>query len=289
MANKGYYLLIPVWIICFAPAITLGQSPADTTGIGSSDTAARGSVKIGLGYNSGLNYFGRTDSLRSSGFYPSLEWDLKDGLYFSSNFIFENNQQSSLQYAATILEGGYKFSSSGQHFSGNLFISKFLYAGNSALVQSAIQEQTGVNLSFLNQVVDINLGGDIKFSDQADWGLTAGLDHIIRFGSLFGKDVLVLDPSVYFYGGTQHFTNTYFKKINVLFIPITQQQENQQINKFGLLAWECSVPVVLAINKLDFILDPAYITPENVIQPSGRDSGPGAGLFYLNLQVTYRF
>jgi hypothetical protein len=284
-------------LVCLVSVVLLSamggaaQNQPDTVatpGNHASDSA-KGSFKIGVNYNSGLNYFGRTDSLNSRGFYPSLEWDLKDGLYLSSNFIFVNNSQEALQYAGTILEGGYKFTGMDKHFAGNLFVSKFLYTNQSALVESAVKEQAGVNLSFLNDIIDLNIGGDAKFSSQVDWGLTAGLDHIIRFDHIFGNAVLVLDPSVYGYAGTQNFTTSYFQKLNILILPIGQQALSRSTHSFDILAWQLSLPVVLAAGKFDFILDPAWILPENVIDNSGNNTGAGKSLFYITTGISYSF
>ncbi|MHB1921514.1 MAG: hypothetical protein ACYCOO_04690 [Chitinophagaceae bacterium] len=253
----------------------------------SSTVKKKTTFKIGLGYNTDLNYFGRTDSLTSTGLFPSLELDLHDGLYLSSNFIFLNNSLMNNKYAATILEGGYKFKNPAQTVMGNLFVSKFFYNANTSLIQSALQAQTGVNVSFLNKVLDFNVGADAKFSDHTDFGLTGGIDHIIKFTQIFGKGVLVLDPAAYVYSGTQNFTSSYYQKNSLLFVPVDQQQITQTSQKFNILSYEFSVPVVYAISKFDFIFSPSYVLPQNVITPAGSSYPKDTNLFYAQLEVTY--
>src|SRR5688572_8478803 len=70
--------------------------------------SVRNSVKFKLGvyYNSGLNYYGRTDSLRSSGFFPVAELWFTKSVYVNAAPVFVNNTQSSFQYAGTILTAG---------------------------------------------------------------------------------------------------------------------------------------------------------------------------------------
>lgn len=283
--KNNFILLTGILFLLFS-ADCFAQTVTDSSG-----TAAKNrktTVKIGLSYNSGLNYFGRTDSLKSSGAFPSLEVDFKNGLYLSSDFIFLHNNITDLKYAATIVEGGYKFNNTANTFAGNVFVSKFFY-NSSELVQSALKAQTGVNLSFLNKIIDVNGGTDVKFSDKADIGLTGGIDHIIKFMGIFGKGVLVLDPAAYVYGGTQNFTHTYYKQENLLFLPVAEQQVSEQGKRFDILAYEFSVPVVLALSKFQVILDPAYILPQHLIAADGTERQNPPGLFYVTAGVNYTF
>src|SRR5688500_8563126 len=65
-------------------------------------------VTTGVAFNSALNYYGRTDSLKSQGIYPFAGITLNNGLYLFTNFIFINNTVTA-SYAATTVEAGYKF------------------------------------------------------------------------------------------------------------------------------------------------------------------------------------
>ncbi|MEK7198418.1 MAG: hypothetical protein AAB212_00635, partial [Bacteroidota bacterium] len=130
-----------------------------------------------VNYQSALHYFGRTDSLKSSGLFPSVGFQSKTGLYAQGNFIFVQTTGQATGYTGTTIETGYRFPQS-DHFSGNLFYSQFLYKEKSTLVQSALKSQTGINLSYLNKIVNINGGADLKFSNQTDVGVTLGLDHL---------------------------------------------------------------------------------------------------------------
>lgn len=285
--GKQLFLFSAIILGLFSGVDCFGQSPADSSGISGKKT----SFKIGVGYNSGLNYFGRTDSLKSSGFSPSLEVDFKNGIYLSSDFIFIHNSAESMQYAATIAEAGYRFNNKANTLAGNVFGSKFFYQNGSALVQSALKAQTGVNFSYLNKIIDLNFGADAKFSDQADIGLTGGIDHIIKFVNVFGqgKGVLVFDPSAYLYSGTQNFTRTYYKNINLLFLPVSQQQVTEQGKRFDILAYEFSLPAVLRISKFLLVATPAYIVPQHVIQADGSVAQSPPGLFYVTAGVNYIF
>ena len=58
--------------------------------------------KFGLNYNSTLNYYGRTDSLRSSGFFPMAELWFNEKFYINAAPVFVNNASASFDYAGTV-------------------------------------------------------------------------------------------------------------------------------------------------------------------------------------------
>ncbi|MBI1781382.1 MAG: hypothetical protein HYR66_08430 [Sphingobacteriales bacterium] len=279
--KKKHSLLLGVLFISF---ITQAQT--------SDSASAKEKVefKIGVNYNSHLNYYGRTDSLKSSGLYPSAELSYK-GLYVKSDFIFINNSLNSNQYTGTIVSAGYNFKDASEKISGNIFASKFIYQDKTVLVQSALKGQAGGSISFLNKFLNINLGGDVKFSDQADIGANAGADHLERYELNGGKTVFVIDPSVYVYAGTQNFTTTYYKQKNILFLPAGEEAVTERSKKFNMLAYEISAPVALGTGKFVFSLTPSYIIPQNLITVPGHpeQSEKADNLFYVTAGVSYTF
>jgi len=244
----------------------------------------------GVNYQSKLHYFGRTDSLKSSGLFPTIGFELKQGFYVNSNFIFVHNPASPLAYNGTIIEGGFKFPQS-RNFSGNIFYNQFLYKDNSELVQSALKSQTGMNLSYNNKIVNVNIGGDAKFSDRTDFGATAGLDHLFIYLIPSTKYAVAINPSAYAYGGTQNFTNTYYKKQNVLGLPIGNQQPvTETSTKFNILAYEFSAPIVFVAGKFNASVTPSYVMPQNLAKVSDRPdlSENGKNMFYVTAGVGVR-
>ena len=224
--------------------------------------------KLGINYNSSLNYFGRTDSLRSTGFFPLAELWLTKDLYINAAPIFVNNAVQSMEYAL-----------------------KPFYKQSSQLVQSALKAQTGASFSKLSRLINITAGADLKFSDKTDIGATAGIDHLIR-KQFANNDVLVINPSAYVYAGTQNFTNTYNKnRPGFLLIPGSQQQVNENVTTFNVLAYEFSVPVVYAKGKWMALLTPAYIIPQNLLTVENRPdlSERGQNLLYATLGLKYSF
>ena len=249
-----------------------------------SDSAKnRAQFKFGVYYNSHLNYYGRTDSLHSSGVFPLAELWFGKGFYINAAPVFVNNKVSSFEYAGTVATAGYRFNKNDK-FGGNIFFVKPIYPDNSQLVQSALKAQFSSNFTLMNKFINITAGADLKLSDNLDYGATAGLDHIFRFEP--GKNfVLVLDPSVYINGGTQQFSKTYYKKNSFLLFPGVEQQVTESVNRFSILSYEVSMPIVLAKGKFQLIANPAYVIPQNLVVVEGRPdlSENGQNMFYITL------
>ncbi len=238
-----------------------------------------------VNYQSALHYFGRTDSLQSSGLFPSIGFQSRTGLYAQGNFIFVHNNSQPTTYTGTTIEAGYRFPQT-DHFSGNLFYTQFLYQDKSTLVQSALKSQTGINLNYLNKIININSGVDLKFSNQTDMGVTLGLDHLFLIPTGVEHTAFAIDPSVYAYAGTQNFSNTYLEKKNILGIPVTQQTTSQ-VTQLNILSYEVSVPVVFVSGKFNASVTPSYTIPQNLITVAGRPdlSERGKSLFYVTVGV----
>jgi hypothetical protein len=245
--------------------------------------------KIGINYNNALNYYGRTDSLKSTGFLPQAElWFTKDW-YINATPVFVNNAQQSFEYAGTVTSLGYLHVT--DKWITNFYLLKPFYKQSSQLVQSALKAQTGLSFSRLNKFLNISLGGDAKFSDKVDFGAMAGLDHLIR-KELKDHSVLVVDPSFYTYAGTQNFTNTYNKKkTNFVLFPGNTEQVTEQVTKFNVLAYEFSIPVVYAKGKWMALATPSYILPQNLLTVANRPdlSERGQNTFYATLGLKYSF
>lgn len=260
------------------PAFLMGQ---DKT----SDAPRKNELSAGVNYQSALHYFGRTDSLQSSGLFPTVGFQSSTGLYVQGNFIFVNNKSLPLTYTGTTVEAGYRFPESA-HFSGNLFFTKFLYKDKSTLVQSALSSQTGINLNFLNKIANINTGLDLKFSNQTDLGATLGLDHLFLIKTGVPGTAFAIDPSAYLYLGTQEFSTTYLAKRNILGIPVSPNT-TESVKQFNILSYELSVPVVFVSGKFNASVTPAFTIPQNLVTVAGRPdlSERGKNLFYITLGI----
>lgn len=244
----------------------------------------------GLNYQSKLHFFGRTDSMRSSGAFPTIGFELKEGFYANSNFVFVENANTPLKYNGTILQAGYRFPTT-RNFSGNMYYNQFLYKDESSLVQSALKSQAGVNLAYNNKIVNVNLGGDAKFSDRTDYGATLGLDHLFIYVVPGTKLAVAVSPSAYAYAGTQNFTNTYYKTQNLLGLPIGgQQQVSETTTKFNILAYEFTAPVVFVAGKFNATITPSFVMPQNMVTVASQNNPAeyGKNMFYISAGIGIR-
>lgn len=241
-----------------------------------------------MNYQSALHFFGRTDSLRSSGLFPMLGFQLKGGLYAQGNFIFIQNSMQSTAYTGTTIEAGYRFPET-EHFSGNLFFSRFLYKDESTLVQSALRSQTGINLSYLNKFININGGMNLLFSDKTDVNASLGIDHLFIVNKGMNNAAIAFAPSFTANLGTQQFSNTYLERKNVLGVPVTQRT-TENITQFNILSYEIAMPIVFVKGKCNLAVTPSYVMPQNLITTAGRPdlSERGDRLFYLTLSAGIR-
>ena len=250
-------ILVSVCFGCFV------QAQTDST------KKSKPQLKLSVNYNSNLNYYGRTDSLRSSGFFPLAELWFTENFYIDAAPIFVNNESASFEYAGTVATAGYQFFTSDKKWFGNFYVLKPFYESNSQLVQSALKAQGAFSLTNLNKLVNVTGGADVKYSDKLDFGVTGGLDHIFR-KQFEDNSVLVVDPSAYLFAGTQEFTRSYYKKSNFLIFPGVGQTVSQEVKNFNILSYEFSVPIIYAKQKFQLLFTPAYVIPQNLITVEGR-------------------
>src|SRR5438094_9649552 len=99
------------------------------------DTATQNSktqFKISVNYNSALNYYGRTDSLKSSGIFPMAELWFNKNFYVTAAPVFVNNSVASFDYAGTVATAGFQFNEKNKWF-GNIYFVKPFYESSSQL------------------------------------------------------------------------------------------------------------------------------------------------------------
>lgn len=271
-----------ILIIALASLLCLQATAQET------DKSDKLSFRIGSFYTSRLHYYGRTDSLKSSGFFPLAELQAGKYFYLSAAPVFVMNNAEAFDYAGTVVTTGLRFKKDNK-YAAHIYLTKPIYENSSQLVQSALKWQGGATYTWLNKLVNITGGGDVKISDKTDFGATAGIDHIFR-KELKGGLVLVADPSAYVNAGTQHFTQTSYKKSGFLFFPGVEQEVTEEVNSFNVLSYEFSVPVILGVKKLQVIAIPSYVIPQNLVKvvsrPDLSERGEPLFVFTAGLKLT---
>lgn len=244
-----------------------------------------------IAHQSYVHFLGRSDSLSSNATLPIVGYQLKNGLYAQGAAIFVANRATTFQYTGASVEMGYRFPES-KKFSGNVFVSRFLYKDQSVLVQSALKYQTGINTSLQNKIINVNLGADLKFSNRTDVGATAGLDHLFIIRLKEGEPkAFAINPTITAYGGTQRFTETYQKRqtAGIPGLPIggnpQTTTETRDVNTFSILAYEYTMPLVLVWGKFNAAVIPSYVLPQNILTTNGEY---GRNRFYVTASVGVR-
>ncbi|HEV8272909.1 MAG TPA: hypothetical protein VGQ04_16465 [Chitinophagaceae bacterium] len=259
--------------ICFSCSM---QAQTDST-------QSKPQFKVSVNCNSNLNYYGRTDSLKSSGVFPMAELWFKN-FYINAAPVFVSNVASSFDYAGTVATAGYMSISDDKKWFSNFYVVKPFYESNSQLVQSALKLQGAFSITYLNKLVNITGGADVKISDKTDFGITAGIDHVFR-KQFADNSVLVIDPSAFLYAGTQQFTSTYYKRNSFIPVPISGQTVSEEVKKLNILSYEFSMPVIFTKKKFQVLFSPAYVIPQNLITVQGRPdlSERGQEMFYVTI------
>ena len=276
---NNFKILTAVILFIFLQSSAKAQSD-------SSVTEPTNQYTFGTSYASKLHFFGRTDSLKSSAFVPSITAKFSNGLYVSGSFIFVNNADASFKYTAAITEAGYRFGKN-EGLAGSIYADKFFYSANSSLVQSVQTGQAGFSLSHLNNILDVNTGGSAVFSDKTDFFVNGGIDHLFRIET--GSSVFLIVPTATINAGTQNFTSTYLKKRSVLFFPVADESVTTNDQKFQVLSYELSMPITYVHNKFAISFTPGYVIPQNVIKVANRPdlANNAKNLFYANVGVSY--
>src|SRR6476661_2678734 len=93
---------------------------------------AKPQFKLSVNYNSNLNYYGRTDSLKSTGVFPLAELWFTPQFYINAAPVFVNNKIQSFEYAGTVATAGYQNMT--EKWLTHLYVLKPFYKESSQLV-----------------------------------------------------------------------------------------------------------------------------------------------------------
>jgi len=243
-------------------------------------------VSAAASYIPELNYYGRTDSLKSSALVPSIIINAGKHFSFTPSAIFIQNNQATFEYAAAAVNVTYSFGKQKKGVGGTLYGDKFFYKGESKLVRAAQQGQAGFTLTHYNKIANITLGSSAAFTkDNTDYFTAAVLDHKFRYEKK--KNIFLIVPAATANAGTQHFTSSYYKKNNFLFFPTNEQLVTESSKKFYLLSYDFNVSLIYARNRFIAGITPGYTIPQNVLSTNG-NTIKADNLFYCNAVVIYK-
>lgn len=247
-------------------------------------------LKLSANYNSGLNYYGRTDSLKSSSFFPLAEVWLNSKFYINAAPVFINNKIQSFEYAGTITSIGFQHMT--DHWITSINVLKPFYKETTTLPSSVLKLQTTSSLTWLNKVANLTAGIEGRLSERMDLGITTGIDKSFLI-SVKNNSFLLINPSVYAYAGTRQFSKTYSKRKSGLIPGLGGQQERvtENYNELVILSYECSLPLIFMKDKIMVMVTPSYVIPQNLIKDASNPSlnEMGENNFYTSIGVKYSF
>ncbi len=251
--------------------------------------APNAGFRLGTYYTSILHYYGRTDSLRSNGFFPMGEFWIGKHFYLTAAPVFVISRSAGFDYAGTVTTTGMRFYKE-KKYMANIYLVRPLYESNSQLVQSALQWQGAASYTWLNKWINVTAGADVKISGRTDFGATVAIDHIFR-KEWKGPVIVVVDPAATVNAGSQQFTKTSYERNGFLIFPGTIQAVNSEVKAFNILSYELAVPVILIKKKWQFLMNPAFVSPQNLIRVEGRPdlSERGKDMFYVTTGLKYSF
>lgn len=256
------------------------------------DSSAKEKVqlKISANYNSGLNYYGRTDSLKSSSFFPLAEVWLNSKFYINAAPVFINNKMQKFEYAGTITSIGFQHMT--DHWITSINVLKPFYKEATTLPSSVLKLQTSSSFTWLNKVANLTAGVEGRLSERMDLGITAGIDKSFLF-PVKNNSFLLINPSVYAYAGTRQFSKSYSRRKSGLIPGLGGQQERvtENYNELVILSYECSLPLIFIKDKIMLLVTPSYVIPQNLIKDASNPSlnEMGENNFYTSIGLKYSF
>ena len=249
---------------------------------------ATGSLSAALGYGNNSAFFGRTQATTYPYFTQELTYTSKYNLWASVyNYDLFN---TATHFDETDLSIGYDQDLS-KKVDLSLSYSHFLYAPNSPLVKSAVNNSLDASLGYDWGVLYTRLNGAYLFGSNAH-DTFAVLDNSRAFdidGVFTAKDYFTITPKFSLIAGTQDF------------VQVSDAQQIQRGNKkpktktgtpttistdatrFTLLSYGLRLPVSYTLGKVSAEVAYRYLQPVNVLP---ENDSAGRSFFTATLTVT---
>jgi len=224
--------------------------------------------KLMTSYLSNSVYYGRTDSLATPYFTPSITYYNKSGFYVGGSFsVYTGVGKKRIDLYAIDL--GYDFNFD-NNFSGSVYANRSFYNSNSTAIKSDINSSAGANLSYDFSFLQINGGTDVLFSQKPDFGFNIGLSKSIDIGD--PENGVALTPYFTTFFSTLHFYEGYTsrKSGRILAKSFPNFQSSQSVtlvNNPGikLMDFELSLNFDVEKEKWGCFIYPYLAIPKNPI------------------------
>ncbi len=242
--------------------------------------------KINANYLSNAIYSGRKDSSVVPYLRSSVGYFNKSGLYIDAGASLLVSPNDSKRIDLVTLEAGYSFHIT-QKLEASITASKFFYTDQSYAVASELKAITGAELGYDAGLVAINAGAELLFSTNTDIFTNVKLSHYFEMGP--DKKKWSVSPSIEMNAGTQYYNQAYYQNRKFSFATTSGNAGNgtssishkkghassgsnsgvikslvfADKNKFALLDYEISVPVMYETEKWGLYATPTVAIPVN--------------------------
>ena len=272
--------------------------------------------KVGVSYLDNYVYNGRSDSLKTPYFIPSLTVVYDSTFTINGNFYYLTQAgDAGLDFVE--LNASYEFNIT-KKLSAGIYGTKYFYNGSSNAITGNINATLGANFAYDFDLFELNIGTYFLFTNNhTDINFSPGIERTIFFGA---KQEWKLLPSFYvnfstlnFYNGfstrtgSRRVTNPKFNNPNSSTV-----ERITSVTDVGmkLLDYELSLPLAYENKKWGILLQPTLAFPKNTIHTntqtnrllangttqviSNRDSTPYSeknltSIFYTQLSIFLKF
>ena len=298
-------------IFCLFILIALSSNAQET-----SADKKQTKFKLQFDYLSNYSYNGRVDSLKSPYQTTTATLNLANGLYVTgaANYLLANGQSRFDFFEFNL---GYDYSLS-KKITGQLYGSKYFYAGNANLLNGNITSDIGASLNYDLGFLQFNNTLDLFFSSASDFQYTPGFEKSIEIKD--GKGTWNITPGIYGnFSSINYYESIVNRRLNALKGPKSKQANlnlplitnTTSVDKpgFTFLDMEFTLPLSYEFENWTFNLTPTLAIPKNPIAttsvitttlPSGiassikENSTPYSELhlkntFFVQLGLSYTF
>jgi len=266
-------------LIMFSYSSTIAQ---DTT------SEKKSYFKLNGNYLSNAVYSGRKDSSVVPYLRSSIGYYNKSGFYIDAGASLLVSATDTKRIDLVTLEAGYTFQIT-KKLEAEITASKFFYTDKSYSVRSELKAITGIGLGYDAGPVSINGGVDLLFSTNTDVFTSLKISHNFEKGP--DNEKWSISPAIELNAGTQYYNQAYYKNRKFTFATTSGSSGNSgnshpgrghsnssssssstttvktlvfnDQNKFSILDYEISVPVMYETNRWGLYATPCFAIPVN--------------------------
>ncbi len=223
--------------------------------------------RVGIRYKSDYLYMGRSDSLKSPYFSPSLAYFHKSGFFIQGSLSYMVGGANSEKVDLYLLSAGYDYYAN-KYLLG-VSLSQYLFNDNSYSVQSELKTYIDATAGYDFSVFALYLDASLGFSN----GIDAFLGGEISRPFYMANNRLKIEPSVNFNLGSQKYYEAYYLTRNnhsaqnsaggSHHATASQDVQIQESEKFKFLDIEAGVELAYKINKVRLFASSVWTFPFN--------------------------